>query len=454
MASCAGVYSTYIRAMKLLRLALLVLAASAVTVVGAQSPSPVDTAFQKFWDARSPSEAAKLVDGVLKTGVTYDDALKQLKRGRTYSSQKTGVVMSTNKTGDNVEHYYAVNVPAGYDPAKTYQVRFQLHGGVMGRSTNQPRNSGEHRKSRRRRRAVLRAAVRVDGRALVERRQVLNLHDDRRLAEAHLQHRRESRRRRPACRTAPRARTTSRCGNRRRSPASCRSTASSWCSPIPIPGCATQLYPNNLRNKPLYAINGGRDRLYPISTVEPYLLHLKKAGVSIDYHPQPLGEHNTAWWPDVKASFERFVTDHPRDPSPARLTWETSDLAHGRAHWLVITKLGKSGSDAKHLPDANDYSPVDVLAAPLFEHRQRSGRVDLVRTGNTVDASTRGVTEFTLLVSPDAFDLSQPIKVVANGSTVFEARVKPSVATLMKWAARDNDRTMLYAAEIEIRLAR
>jgi len=222
----------------------------------------------------------------------------------------------------------------------------------------------------------------------------------------------------------------------------------------PDTGIRDELYPNNLRNKPLYVINGGRDRLYPISAVEPYVLHLKKAGVATEYHPQPLGEHNTAWWPDVKDSYERFVTDHPRDPSPARLTWETANLAHGRAHWLVITKLGTSPTDVKNLPDANDYRPTDGLAVPLFEHRQRSGRVDLTRTGNTVEAITRGVAEFTLLISPDTFDLSQPVKVVANGKTVFDGRVEPSLATLMKWAARDNDRTMLYAAEIDVKLAR
>ena len=133
----------YIRAMKLPRFAWPALIASVVlaSAARAQSPSAVD-AFKKFWEARSPSDAAKLVDVVLKTGVTYEAALQQLKQGRTYSPQKTGVVMMTNKTDDKVEHYYAVNVPAGYDPAKRYQVRFQLHGGVMGRSTNQPRNSG------------------------------------------------------------------------------------------------------------------------------------------------------------------------------------------------------------------------------------------------------------------------------------------------------------------------
>src|SRR5499427_10782362 len=108
----------------------------------APATSAVDTAFQKFWDAHSPGDASRLIDGVIKSGVSYDEALRRLKQGRSYAAQKSGVVMTTNRTQDKVEHYYAVNVPAGYDPAKKYQVRFQLHGGVMGRPTNQPRNDG------------------------------------------------------------------------------------------------------------------------------------------------------------------------------------------------------------------------------------------------------------------------------------------------------------------------
>jgi hypothetical protein len=90
----------------------------------------------------------------------------------------------------------------------------------------------------------------------------------------------------------------------------------------------------------------------------------------------------------------------------------------------------------------------------LFDHRDASGRVDLVRTGNAVEAITRGVAAFTLLISPDVFDLSQAIRVTSNGKVVFDGTVQPSTATLMKWAARDNDRTMLYAAEIPITLGR
>jgi len=86
----------------------------------------------------------------------------------------------------------------------------------------------------------------------------------------------------------------------------------------------------------------------------------------------------------------------------------------------------------------------------MFLRPVPTGRVDLVRTGNTVEATTRGVSAFTLLLSPDSFDLKQPVKVISNGREVFNRRVLPSVRTLLEWAARDNDRTMLYAAEIKI----
>ncbi len=65
-------------------------------------------------------------------------------------------------------------------------------------------------------------------------------------------------------------------------------------------------------------------------------------------------------------------------------------------------------------------------------------------------ASARGVGGFTLLLSPDVFDFSRPVTVVADGKTVFSGMVQKNVETLLRWAARDNDRTMLYGAELAI----
>ncbi len=111
------------------------------------------------------------------------------------------------------------------------------------------------------------------------------------------------------------------------------------------------LYPNNLRNKPFFIVNGGRDQLYPTRIVDPYVEHLKANGVDLVYRPQPNGEHNTAWWPDVKDSFEEFVRSHPRNPLPDKLSWESSGLPiDSRAGWLIIDKLAPSERDRLAAP--------------------------------------------------------------------------------------------------------
>jgi hypothetical protein len=132
-------------------------------------------------------------------------------------------------------------------------------------------------------------------------------------------------------------------------------------------------------------------------------------------------------------------------PLPDTLTWEVSDTrTWNRAHWLIIDALGTTASDAK-LDDPN------VSGGQRIFPNGTSGRVDLTRRGNTVTALTRGVKELTLLLSPDQFDFTHNVVVQVNGRTVFDARVEKSVDTLRKWASRDNDRAMLFAAEIRIR---
>src|SRR5207249_10296895 len=107
------------------------------------------------------------------------------------------------------------------------------------------------------------------------------------------------------------------------------------------------LFPNNLRNKPLFVVNGGRDPLYPTEKVAPYIEHMKSNGVQIEYLPQPEAGHDITWWPSVRPAFNRFVIDHPRDPVPDNLTWQIADANKcNRAHWLIINELAESPEDA------------------------------------------------------------------------------------------------------------
>src|SRR5207244_9870747 len=113
---------------------------------------------------------------------------------------------------------------------------------------------------------------------------------------------------------------------------------------------------------------------------------------------------------------------------------------------LTVTRVGES------VRLSGRYAPT-VLAGEsdaMFPRQRASGRIDLRRTGNRVDARSRGVAAFTLLLSPDQFDLSRAVTVVVNGRTAFDGIVQRDVRTLLKWAGRDNDRTMLFAAELQV----
>jgi len=414
----------------------------------------VDAAFLAFWDARTPQDAAKKVADVVASGVTFDDALKRLKAGRPYSAAVPKGVIRKSYVVNGVEYFYAVNVPATYDPARRYQVRFQLHGGVS-RESNAPRGDGTI--------GALAGAEQIyiipyawQDAPWWSDEQIVNL---RTLLDSVKRNYNVDENRVAVAGVSDGGTGAYYIAMRDMTPFSSFLTLNGF---VLVLRSVVQgdLFPTNLRNKPFFIVNGGRDPLYPTRAVEPYVDHMKKGGVQLLYQPQPNGVHNTAWWPDVKDSFEAFVRDHPRNPFPNTLTWEsTGQSLDNRADWLVIDTLAAVARNAAPVDDLNPRSAAAAIddlnligdrGETMFSHSQKSGRVDLVRTGNTVKAKTRGVAQFTLLLSPDVFDFTKPIKVETDGQVAFEGMVTPSVASLMQWAARDNDRAMLFGAELHV----
>ncbi len=493
----------------------------------------VDAAFREFWAAATPEQAAIAADRIAKSGVAFDDALARLKKGKTYDAKAPrGIVTLSHQIGDTA-FPYTIEVPADYDPARTYQVRMQLHGGV-GRPDAAPRTGGIGALAGAEQIYILPTAW--AGAEWWTDRQLTNL---RGILDAVKRSYNVDENRVVLSGVSDGGTSTYYMAMRETTP---------FAAFLPLNGTLAvlrnrsmrvdgELSPNNLLNKPLFIVNGGRDPLYPAAEVEPFIDHLSKGGVEIKYLPQPEAVHNTAWWPEVKDTFEGFVRDHPRKPLPDTLTWE-SDLTGGtnRAHWLVIDALTPAAFGAPKLPDLNDFNtgplpnfglrvagtriisifegsnagifgfrPGDVVVSingkavpsganalevlsgfepnqmltfavsrdnqpvdlkgffmsaapggvtPLFRRTAATGRVDLAKTGNTVAVKSTGVGAITLLLSPDAFDFSKPVVVTAGGQTVFEGVVSKDLATLTTWAARDNDRTMLFGAALSVKLTK
>jgi predicted esterase len=510
--------------------------------LAAAPPIPWDAEMAAFWKASSAKDLAKAIAGLQRAGAGFDEVYARLQAGRAYASGvETGTLRWAGYVGGSFEAPVEVEVPRDYDPGRRHPVRVYLHGGVA-RQLPTGRDDPMATRQRLRRRLVSDGQITLFPAGFDEAKwwyanQVENV--DRLLDrlkrtynvdENHVHLMGVSDGGTGAYFFAMRS-------------------ATAWSAFFPFNGAPGvlanpamradgDLYATNLAAKPIYAVNGGRDPLYPIPIVRPYLVLFAAAGANVTFRGLLEAGHDTSWWTAERPRVEAFEASHPRDPLPDRLSWRTERTdRYNRLHWLVIDALGAGRSETAFEDpntieleepvdfglrvDASTGDPRKVVAvidgtqaqvmglrkgdlvleidgAPIrtaddiagaydrhragtplrfaverrgqrvqmevefpppppppkrgaaFGRSRASGRVDLVRTGNRVEARTAGVTAFTLLLSPAEFDFEQPISVAVNGKPAFAGRVERSVATLLQWAARDNDRTMLFAAQLKI----
>jgi len=328
-------------------LAAWVLCAGQAAVANAQSPdaAALDRAFEKFWKASNPGAAGKAVSGILATGVSFDAAWQRLRAPRPLPPKPpTGEVVQSGAIVDGVTLPYTLIVPADYDPSEALAVRFQLHGGVNRQSSAEPRPPRRLLDTGAREIVVyptanasatwwnwnqvenllmildrLKRAYRVD----TNRVCVSGVSDGG--TGAYFLAARE---------TTPFASFLPLNG-------SIRVLAN------PDVGADGEIYVKNLALKPFFVVNGGRDPLYPIGIVLPFIELFQRAGVPVEFRPQPEAGHDVSWWPRVKDEFAAFARAHPRDPLPERIAWQTEHVdRYNRAHWLVIEKLGTAPGEA------------------------------------------------------------------------------------------------------------
>ena len=424
-----------------------IIVAAVVLAAAAPAPDSTDAAFDAFFRAGNPGAAEKIADRIAKGGVDFDTAWARLKKGRTYTKAATGRrVERQNVDGTTFEN--TIEIPDEYDPSRPWPVRVQLHGGIGRPEPQDPQRMRQNRIAGEPQiylypqgwaDAAWWHANQVDNiLTLIDR-----LKRTHNVDEAHIYLTGISDGGTGVYYVAMREPTP-------------------WSACLPLLGSIRvlanrsvgadgDLFVGNLANRPFFIVNSGRDPLYPAAFVVPTIDLMQRAGVPLVFHPQPMAGHDTSWWPDEQKSYEQFVHEHPRSPYPERLSWETERTdRYNRIHWLVVDALGATPADSA-IEDVNTFDDdVKGSAQRLFEHRRPSGRVDIVRHGNTVEARTRGVRGFTLLLSPDVFDFNATLTVRVNGRTAFDGRITKDVSTLLKWAARDNDRTMLFGAELKI----
>lgn len=112
---------------------------------------------------------------------------------------------------------------------------------------------------------------------------------------------------------------------------------------------------SNLAGARIYAIQGGRDRLYPAKGVVPFLDAMKAAGAALDYKVYPEAGHDLTYAGEqVPLILGKHVASWTRDSLPRQLDWTTDgEVGTRRRAWLEIAALGaREGDDAALAPKA------------------------------------------------------------------------------------------------------
>jgi predicted esterase len=434
-----------------MRRLVIVVALAACAGLIARAQTPADPRFEKFFAAEAPGEALAAAEQLAAASPDFEATYARLQRGRFYGDEKRGEFSLRWKSKAGPFFNNIVDVPSDYDPARPIQLRVHLHGGV-GRPSPNPTSAQGATPGKPQPGQPARGGNRIEGEKQIylhpsgwaaaqwwDEEQIDNI-----LRAVDTLKRKYNIDESRIYLTGISDGGTGVYYMALKEP-------NPWSSYLPLNGSIAvirapqngadgEMYGNNLSNAPLYIVNGELDNLYPVDQVEPHIKWFQSMGVPLVFRPQPGAGHNTAWWPTEREPYEKFVREHARIAHPAKLSWETERTdKFNRNRWLVINELRQDASRETQLKDRG-----------FFQHTKLSGRVDVTRTGNAFEAKVRDVAAFTLLLSPDAIDFSKPVTVTVNGKPAFGDLVKKDSATLLRWAARDNDRTALYGAELRI----
>ncbi|NVO08891.1 MAG: hypothetical protein HXX16_02920 [Bacteroidales bacterium] len=209
-----------------------------------------------------------------------------------------------------------------------------------------------------------------------------------------------------------------------------------------------QFYIKNYQGLSFLVVNGKKDEIFDIRYVIPTINELKKTAKEVKFFVVDSSKHKTTWYPVLKDTIKNFISRHIRNPFPDDIYYATEKPdTFGRKFWVVINKIGRAKNEY-----ANDSIKImfNNQSALIINHSKPFGQIEVTKIGNMVNVQTQNVKKYTLLISPDHFDLNKPITVYTDNLLSFDGLLTKDIRTLIKYNIMDNDRTMLYSSELQI----
>ncbi len=405
-------------------------------------------AVTRFWRAEGPEARLAQAPALLARMPDFDALHEALARGPRFETDVPRGRMQRVRTGSDGQQYpWMLLVPEDYDPSKPHFLRMELHGGMGAPEWPHDGSWAEGWRPLREQILVLPAgwwdsmwwtAGQTENLAaiLAEVKRDYNVDENRVVlvgsSDGHI----------------------GSMFHAFRNPTAYAAFGGSIGCPVrltnPTLRIDGQMHLPNLRGSRFFMMNGGRDRLFPVEDIRDYWDLFREHADEVAYLEYPKEGHGFNLTDDDERTWGRFIFGARRDPLPDTLTWATERTdRYARRAWLEITALDK---DATVPPD---HAIMPRICTGKYRRLKPPppnpyGQVELQRTGNHIEATTLNVARFRLLLSPDKIDFEAPVVVSVNGQVIHDETLAPDPAVMLRRAAHDLDRRMLFGAELEL----
>jgi predicted esterase len=168
----------------------------------------------------------------------------------------------------------------------------------------------------------------------------------------------------------------------------------------------------NVAMVPVWFGHGDADTVVPVSHSRTIAGDLKGLGLAYTYREIAGGTHDASTFAQLGGEVQAQLDSSLRNPNPGRVSHRAIGDYHLGAYWVVMDKAG---------------SVVGSVS------------------GQTITVTTAdGATGATVYIDEDLVDVTQPVKVLVNGTTVLEAIPTPSLQAVASSFARTRDPLLTY----------
>ncbi len=185
---------------------------------------------------------------------------------------------------------------------------------------------------------------------------------------------------------------------------------------------------------------------------------LTAAGINHQY-VEHNGKHSIGYNRKQIAAMLKEIARTPRDPYYPHIALATpmgyssnycSTVTDNR--WLSLNETTRGEIEFDELR-SNGSEDFDEWRLRHRTREHRGASIEAVNEGNNrIKLTTQNVRRLTVWLHPKMVDVGKPVRIVVDGKTRFEGRVRPSLETALESYERRQDWGLVYPMKIEIGL--